>query len=172
MNFVLTSPNHLSKDTQDTYGHKIFLAGGISNCPDWQSEMINQITQRTTNVLLINPRDPNFNPKATAQDVANQVEWEYHYINDVSDLLLFWFPKETVCPITLYELGKATQTHQNIIVGADPSYPRHSTLVAQLKLERPDIKIHNSLEEVVEAIVEQISPIPKVKQNREKIEKK
>ena len=39
-------------------GHSIFLAGGICDCPDWQSRMVELLTP--TDMVVINPRRKDF----------------------------------------------------------------------------------------------------------------
>ena len=52
-----------------------------------------------------------------------------------SDLVVFWFCEETLCPITLFELGKMLGQRKNVIVGSDPEYARLFDLNVQLRLE-------------------------------------
>lgn len=60
-----------------TNGIKIFLAGGITNCPDWQSVLIDIIKDYkkdiVENVVLYNPRRKNFpigDPNAAEQQIT------------------------------------------------------------------------------------------------------
>lgn len=112
----------------------IFLAGGISNCPDWQSEIIQKLD--TANFDVINPRR-NMGFEKTGDSAKFQIEWEYNALKKV-DYCTFWFPKETLCPITLYELGKmsmrASDGNVQIIVGWHEDYQRAFDLQVQLDL--------------------------------------
>jgi len=84
----------------------IFLGGGISGCPDWQSVAREKLHQKCPNLVLINPRRSSFD--ITDKTIAKeQIKWEFECLRKVN-AILFWFPKETVCPITLYELGAWT----------------------------------------------------------------
>jgi len=115
----------------------VFLGGGITNCPNWQKDIVEYF--KDTDLNIFNPRQDNFDINNT--DASNaQIEWEYKYLN-ACEVILFWFPEETLCPITLYELGKYTQTHKNVFVGCHANYKRKFDVVKQLSLSRPDIKV-------------------------------
>lgn len=124
----------------------IFLAGGITNCSDWQKELVSYL--ETEKVVLINPRRKDF-------DVSNpnmereQIEWEHRHLNKV-DIISFWFPPETLCPITLFELADAvamSQTKENlkIFVGCHPDYKRIRDVKIQLGLRDSSIHVVESL---------------------------
>ena len=118
----------------------IFVAGGISNCPDWQSEMT---TLMDSNIFdVVNPRrDSGFDKTgATAEE---QIIWEHRALGLV-DSCIFWFPKETLCPITLLELGKMlVRAHHHAVrlaIGWHPEYQRAFDLDVQIRLEHPEDK--------------------------------
>ena len=87
-----------------------FLAGGITNCNDWQKEVINNINQGihggTDHLVIYNPRRENFpidNPNASKE----QIDWEYKYLTN-ADIFSMYFcntPKSDQ-PICFYELGR------------------------------------------------------------------
>jgi len=130
---LITAPNHYRSDQEIS----LFLGGGITNCPDWQSEMIERLSN--TDYVLYNPRRENFDI-SNPEESDIQIEWEYRYLN-YSTAIMFWFPEETLCPITLYELGKYTSTCRYVFVGCHPNYARKFDVVKQLELSRPDIKV-------------------------------
>jgi hypothetical protein len=122
----------------------IFLAGGISNCPDWQSELVKYLENE--DILLFNPRRKIF-PENNSLESEKQIKWEYKYLKK-SDIISFWFPRETLCPITLYELGKSYMTDKTIFVGINPDYERKLDIEVQTKLARPKIEIVYSLDKL------------------------
>jgi hypothetical protein len=132
----------------DGKGKSLFLGGGISNCGDWQKEMVELL--KDTNLVLINPRRESFDTSKKNIE-EEQISWEFSHL-DKSDAVLFWFPQETLCPITLYELGKMSKTNKNIFIGIDKKYARKNDVVIQTKLLRPEIKIVYSLKELAEQI--------------------
>jgi len=130
-------------------GPSLFLAGGITACPDWQSDARALLTDAP--IVVLNPRRRHYNP-AHGDTPDQQVAWEYHHLH-LADLTLFWFPRcdprLTVQPITLLELGTArAETHlqgRRITVGADPSYPRRHDLQLQLRHAAPTMNLHHTL---------------------------
>ncbi|MCR4327502.1 MAG: nucleoside 2-deoxyribosyltransferase domain-containing protein [Nanoarchaeota archaeon] len=126
----------------------LFLAGGISNCPDWQKELINLL--RETDLVLLDPRREKFERNNKEME-EEQIKWEFEHLNK-SESFSFWFPKETVCPITLYELGKESASNKRIFVGVHPEYSRRRDVEIQTKLIRPEVKIVYSLGELAKEI--------------------
>src|SRR5690606_32061947 len=115
----------------------LFLAGGITGCPDWQSEMRELLS--STDLILINPRRQAWD--MTKDKAEDQIAWEFKYLTS-ADLILFWFPKETLCPIVLFELGKyAAATNRTVFVGVEPGYKRELDVRFQMHLARPDVTI-------------------------------
>lgn len=129
----------------ETVQHRttMFLGGGISNCYDWQKEFLS-LFKGDEKLTIFNPRRENFdvsNPKESEL----QIDWEYKYLRQ-SHVLLFWFPHETLCPITLFELGSALQRHKGaILVGCHPDYKRAFDVKYQVALERGDVEVQSSL---------------------------
>lgn len=121
---------------------RLFLAGGISGCPDWQQEMVSLLSD--THLALINPRRKDFpiDDPSAAQD---QIEWEFTYLR-LATLILFWFPCEALCPIALYELGAWSVSRTPIFVGVHPDYERRRDVEIQTMLARPKVQIVYSLE--------------------------
>lgn len=111
---------------------KIFIAGGITNCRDWQKDFIEKIGDYP-DLVLFNPRREGYIP-SNGVEAVDQISWEYQSLYH-SDLVVFWFCKETLCPITLFELGKMLGQRKNVIVGSDPEYARLFDLNVQLRLE-------------------------------------
>lgn len=119
----------------------LFLAGGISNCPDWQSTMAGLLAHCPG--YAINPRRSGH---LTGDIAEEQIKWEYDALRAV-DTVMFWFPEETLCPITLFELGVFTQrTQTRLVVGTHPNYARRLDVITQLSLARPEVNVQNSLE--------------------------
>ena len=129
-------------------GISIFLAGGISHCPIWQSELAKLLED--TDLTLLNPRRrhlPADNPSIDEE----QINWEYNHLTKAS-AVSFWFPRETFCPITLYELGKESAGKKPIFVGVHPQYARRKDVEIQTRLARPDVTIVYSLEDLAKQI--------------------
>jgi hypothetical protein len=140
----------------------LFLAGGISNCGDWQSYVIEKLDN--LNIFIINPRREGSIDRKDMVISTEQIKWEEHYLREAKEVL-FWFPKTSVCPIALFELGKALgrQTcwdaccgclynHQSIYIGCDPEYDRIVDVKIQVSLVNPEIKIASSIDELIEQV--------------------
>ncbi len=126
----------------------IFLAGGISNCPDWQTQLSSMLND--TDLVLVNPRRDNFpinDPKAA----EGQIKWEHSHLRRVKHIS-FWFPKDTLCPITLYECGYWLGQDKSIVIGVHPEYKRKIDVEIQTKLVRPSIEIVYSLKDLSEQL--------------------
>jgi len=133
----------------------VFLAGGITGCPDWQEEVVKFLEPLP--IIVYNPRREDF-PIDDPMAADVQIEWEYRYLNKV-DFRLFWFPKETICPIVLYELGKYANvanrcradegTGGNFVVGTHRDYQRRQDVVIQTGLVHPNKEVYYDLANVV-----------------------
>ena len=132
----------VAPETFDGTGPVLFLAGGITGCPDWQAEAVSLLA--AAEVTVMNPRRPG--RMADVPDpAAEQVAWEFRYLNR-ADVVLFWFPSgEAVQPIALYELGRIAAGPKPVAVGADPGYLRRLDVVLQLSHARPDVPVHATL---------------------------
>jgi hypothetical protein len=113
----------------------VFMAGGICNCTDWQSQLAPVFDTGLYDV--VNPRklagyDHN---RVTARA---QIEWEHKALSNV-DSCVFWFPEENVSAVTLLELGKmlsrASHHSVRLAVGWHPNYQLAYDLEAQIHLE-------------------------------------
>jgi hypothetical protein len=126
----------------------IFLAGGISNCPNWQEELAQSLAH--TSWVLLNPRRENFRMN-DPQAAEAQIRWEHHHLH-LAWGISFWFPCETLCPITLYELGSWSRTSKPLFIGLHPHYARRLDVEIQTKLARPEITIVYSLPDLADQI--------------------
>ena len=93
-----------------------------------------KLVMLTNHYNIFNPRRENYNgldPKLEQE----QITWEYHCIHQCK-YILFWFAKETLAPITLFELGSALHTHDHskIFIGIDPEYKRKNDVIIQTRL--------------------------------------
>lgn len=132
-------------------GTSIFLAGGISDCWDWQSPTAVTLIDSKSFNFVINPRREFYDMNDKTQTPI-QIKWEYRMLKE-STHIMFWFTSDTLQPITLFELGKSLGTDKKLYVGCDPNYARQLDVVEQLQLERPDIKVWNSLDGMLDFII-------------------
>jgi hypothetical protein len=142
---IYTAPQALPKSDK----RSLFVAGGISNCPNWQTDIIADLVEKGLDANLFNPRREDY-PDEEAEAIR-QIEWEFYALNK-ADAVLFWFPKETLCPITLLELGRFTHDTKTIFVGTHPDYQRKLDVITQLRLARPDVQVVHSLDALTEQV--------------------
>lgn len=128
----------------------VFMAGGISGCPPWQTDFVEKM-QGVDGVL--------FDPRRTDFDVSNpsmseaQIAWEHDHLRQ-AHAVSFWFPEETLCPITLFELGVWSSSDKKIFVGTHPGYKRRFDVVMQLRLSRPEVYVVRSLDDLLSQVKE------------------
>ena len=125
----------------------VFLAGGISNCPDWQKTISQSLTD--LDVTVLNPRREHYPDHVDAATI--QITWEFHKLRE-ADIISFWFSEGSLNPIVLFEFGAALERKQQLVVGVSPSYQRSQDVHIQTKLKRPDIKIASSIDEMIVSI--------------------
>lgn len=131
---------------------RVFLAGGITNCPDWQPEAAAELLD--VGFIVFNPRRRRW-PIGDADQTPVQIAWEVHHLQ-LAAVTMFWFPPcdaaQTTQPITMYELGAAAATaDRRIVVGADPGYPRVADVHVQLGHARPGLTVHSTLDATIQA---------------------
>lgn len=131
-----------------TGGKTVFLAGGVTGCPDWQQEMRHLL--QDTDLTLLNPRRANF-PIDDPGAAQEQIAWEYIFLR-LADMILFWFPCETPCPIALYELGAWSMAVKPIFVGVHPLYRHRADVEIQTGLVRPEVEVVYSLAELARQV--------------------
>jgi hypothetical protein len=129
---------------------KVFLAGGITGCPDWQTDIVKALEIMPDNLVLFSPRRKDF-PIHDPSAARAQIQWEFDKLREAS-LISFWFPKETPNPIVLFELGCWSASTKPIIVGVHPQYARRQDVEIQMSLARPRLKVVYSVEEVAKEI--------------------
>jgi len=123
----------------------VFMAGGITGCPDWQTVVVEKCKNVSDGIILVNPRREDFDCSDKSDEF--QIKWEYDHLA-MADWIYFWFPKEGRCMITLYELGCALGEGRNIRVGVEPGYVRELDVREQLKHRASWCKIYTSLEDL------------------------
>jgi Nucleoside 2-deoxyribosyltransferase like len=129
----------------------LFLGGGITNCFDWQTEVVEKLS--TSSLTLLNPRRKERFPKGDGDAVKAQIEWEWLHLGR-ADAITFWFPPEATASMTLYELGAWACRPKKLFVGFHPDFSRKNSLTIQTKLERPYQEIVYSLDDMVKQILE------------------
>ena len=75
---------------------KCFLAGGITNCPDWQHDVVEVLRGfeakhlgELDDLVLFNPRRENF-PINDPNAALEQITWEFKWLQQM-DIFSMWF---------------------------------------------------------------------------------
>ena len=98
MSQIIIAPNQ-----EEAIFHSVFLAGGISNCTDWQSEVIKYLDKE--DITIFNPRRKNFDItdlSATTQ----QIKWEFNRLEKMDIFSMYFCESKSDQPICMYELGR------------------------------------------------------------------
>ena len=128
----------------------VFMAGGITRCPDWHRDVLERSKTNTKNIALLTPRRDDWDSYAGSSE--DQIAWEHKHLK-YADWVFFWFPKEGKCMITLFELGCALGEGRNIRVGVEPGYVRELDVREQIKHRLPNLPIYSTLDELYEPIL-------------------
>lgn len=132
----------------ETQGPILFAAGGITGCPDWQKELQDLLSEVPG--VYLNPRRAVF-PMDKPEEAERQIRWEHVGLR-MATAISFWFAKETIQPIVLFELGSALErwhvapgNPRALFIGVHPDYPRRQDVEIQTKLISSNIVISYSL---------------------------
>ncbi len=134
----------------------VFLAGNISNTWNWQNKMVEMLGR--TDLTVINPRREFFdesNPLLPKQQIA----WEFFFLKETA-AISFWFDKDTMAPISLYELGfqlgkiVGGNNSKKIFIGVDKEYKRKVDVEEQLRNTKLDININYDIADLAHDIIE------------------
>jgi len=145
---IIEAPNEVY--SVENHGNvQLFLAGGITGCPDWQKELIKKL--KDLPITIYNPKRKNF-PIGDPEITEEQITWEYNHLRD-SDGIIFWFARGSLNASVLYELGRwGNCSDRPIFVGIDPLYERKEDVIIQTALSRSEVEIVDSLDELSEQV--------------------
>ena len=139
----------------ESYRNSLFVAGAITGAADWQTDFARDL--RATDLTLLNPRREIYNA-LDPDALREQIRWEHDGLRH-SSAISFWFPAGALCMISLYELGSWAHWRDEqgqpkpLFVAAQPDYARYEDVIIQLELERPDVKVVGSLQELTAQIL-------------------
>lgn len=143
---------------RDAPSPKLFIAGGITGCEDWQQRLSRKLYTVGFPGTILNPRREEFD--VNDPDAADaQISWEFEALA-VADIVSFWFSSETIQPIVLYELGRWLHSDKFVVVGCHPDYSRLQDVIIQTKLARPGLMTYGSLNAMVDAIMSAVASEP------------
>jgi hypothetical protein len=137
---IIIAPNKYNKLNNDIC---LFLAGGITNCQNWQDHLIKMLNEENDNLIVFNPRRKNFpinDPTASFE----QIKWEFDYLEQC-DIFSMYFdgPTQSDQPICFYELGRNIERMKNkypndwnkrIVISVNSQFKRAEDVVIQTML--------------------------------------
>jgi len=105
---VITAPEYYVPTREEI---TVFLAGGITNCENWQKEVINYLMslpeEKTDKLVIFNPRRDKWPKSSDTEEIRRQINWEADYIRS-ADVFSMYFTntEKSDQPICFYELGR------------------------------------------------------------------
>lgn len=155
---IITAPQNYDKRSEEI---SIFLAGGITNCPKWQDEVINKLDGFGLQKLVIyNPRQEHFDITDTNASYK-QIAWEYQYLEKMDIFSMYFSDGNSDQPICMYELGRNIVRMQNrfpydwrkrIVITCEDGYKRKQDVYIQTKLAVQDDIVYDTIDKHVSAI--------------------
>lgn len=139
---------------------KIFLAGGITNCIDWQKIIIDNFEKTNNyNICLFNPRRKNFDIKKDSAE--EQIVWEFNAIEKCDLFTMYFDGGVSDQPICLYELGRNIERMKQrfpddwtdrIVITCDAKYKRVEDVIIQTRLATDDMVKVNVVDDVDKSV--------------------
>jgi hypothetical protein len=136
----------------------VFMAGGITDCPNWQATIIDKMTGKKG--VLFNPRRDKF-PIKDPNAAKEQITWEYNALMSCHIFTVWFTGGPSLQPIAQYELGRYLARYQlgrlpKIVIGCDEGYKRRFDVLMQVKLVDSNLHVYRSFEGYVSAVKEAI----------------
>lgn len=137
---VITAVENYNKQENDIF---CFLAGGITNCQEWQDRVIELLSDVDNNLVVFNPRRKNFpinDPNASLE----QIQWEFDKLEQC-DIFSMYFdgPTKSDQPICFYELGRNIERMKQkfryswmnrLVISCNSNFKRFNDVLIQTKL--------------------------------------
>lgn len=118
----------------------VFLAGGITKCEDWQSEVIKRLEPH--GITVFNPRRKRFDISDATEELR-QITWEFRKLEEMDIFSMYFCNSESVQPICMYELGRYICRMQErfpndwkdrIVISVEKGYSRAGDVFVQTNL--------------------------------------
>ena len=129
----------------------VFLAGGITNCKNWQKSVIDWLDVHDTEVSVFNPRRESFDITDKSASFI-QVEWEFRRLEKMDIFSMYFCNGNSDQPICMYELGRNVLRMQNrfpsdwqkrIVVTVEDGYRRANDVSIQMALAAPNVTVYH-----------------------------
>ncbi len=138
---VITAPEPLDIKNDEI---AVFLAGGITDCPDWQKKVIDLLSAHVdcTKLVVLNPRRENF-PIDDPNAAEEQITWEFNALEQMDIFSMYFCSGNSDQPICMYEFGRNIVRMQmcfpadwedRIVIASEPYYRRVQDVIIQTAL--------------------------------------
>lgn len=140
---IITAPESYIRQPNDI---TVFLAGGITNCWEWQNKVIEMLQNEKEvsldNLVIFNPRRKDFpinDPNASEE----QIKWEFNMLEQCDIFSMYFCAGESDQPICMYELGRnicrmqmrfPTTFMNRIVISVEDGYKRAKDVAIQGRL--------------------------------------
>lgn len=118
----------------------VFLAGGITNCKEWQKEVIEEL--KFEEISFFNPRQEHFDV-SDKNASYKQILWEFERLEKMDIFSMYYCNDNSDQPICMYELGRNIVRMQNrfpsdwekrIVISVEDGYRRKADVLIQTEL--------------------------------------
>jgi len=160
---VITAPEKYIRQPNDI---TVFLAGGITNCWEWQDKVIEALQNKKevdlNNLVIFNPRRKDFpidDPNASYE----QIKWEFKMLEQCDIFSMYFCAGESDQPICMYELGRnicrmqmrfPTDWDIRLIITSEYNYKRAKDVSIQTMLATDRITINSNIAQHIDNIFE------------------
>lgn len=137
---VITAPEKYIRQPNDI---TIFLAGGITNCWEWQDKAIELLNEKNLdNLVIFNPRRKDF-PINDPNAAEEQIKWEFNMLEQCDIFSMYFCAGESDQPICMYELGRnicrmqmrfPTNLEMRLAITVEKGYKRETDIRVQTSL--------------------------------------
>lgn len=164
---VVTAPEHRYFPPKSL---RIFLAGGICKCIEWQKKVIDILTKNDNEIrvenptyneiYLLNPRRTDWIEEPGAAE--RQIEWEFDMIERCEMFTMYFAGGESDQPICMYELGRnllrmryeyPSTWKDRIVITCDSNYKRLNDVLVQTRLATDGIIKVNVVDGAEESVL-------------------
>ena len=118
----------------------VFLAGGITNCKEWQKKVIEEL--EFEDISIFNPRQEHFDI-SDKNNAYKQISWEFERLEQMDIFSMYFCNDNSMQPICMYELGRNILRMQNrfpfdwekrIVISVEDGYERVKDVLIQTEL--------------------------------------
>lgn len=134
---VITAPEYYVPTREEI---TVFLAGGITNCENWQKEVIDYLKslpeEKTDKLVIYNPRRDKWPKNSDTEEIRRQINWEADYIRSAIIFTMYFTNTEkSDQPICFYELGKYANNRLNDIISYQEGFKRALDVEFQMSIQ-------------------------------------